>query len=189
MGGGARTARRERVTLPASAAPRFGIVGRKDAGKTTMVVRLVRRLTAGGLRVATVKHAHHGLQVDREGTDSWKHREAGASEVAVVGSGRWAVMHELRGEAEPTLDAMIARMSPCDLVLVEGFKPEPHPKLELRRGGDPLDASACPNVVAVAEPGGALDPDDVEAVAAIVLRHAAPPAGALPAGALPSAAP
>ena len=152
---------------------RFGIVGRKNAGKTTLMVRLVENLTERGLRIATVKHAHHALEVDREGTDSWKHREAGASEVAVVGSGRWAVMCELRGAPEPSLDQMVARLSPADIVLIEGFKREPHPKIELRRGGKPLGEAECANVVAVAEAGGALDPDDIEAVTALVLDRAA----------------
>ena len=152
---------------------RFGIVGRKNAGKTTLMVRLVKNLTERGLRIATVKHAHHALEVDREGTDSWKHREAGASEVAVVGSGRWAVMCELRGAPEPSLDEMVARLSPADIVLIEGFKREPHPKIELRRGGEPLGEAECANVVAVAEAGGALDPDDIEAVTALVLDRAA----------------
>ena len=152
---------------------RFGIVGRKNAGKTTLMVRLVENLTERGLRIATVKHAHHALEVDREGTDSWKHREAGASEVAVVGSGRWAVMCELRGAPEPSLDEMVARLSPADIVLIEGFKREPHPKIELRRGGEPLGEAECANVVAVAEAGGALDPDDIEAVTALVLDRAA----------------
>lgn len=156
------------MSVRAVDAPRFGVVGRKNAGKTTLVARLVAALVERGQRVATVKHAHHSLEVDREGTDSWKHREAGASEVALVGPNRWAVMGELRGAAEPDLDAMIGRLSPCDIVLVEGFKGGRHPKLELRRGGAPLDAETCPNIVAVAEPGGSLDPDDVETIVELV---------------------
>ena len=160
---------------PAREAPRFGITGRKNAGKTTLMVRLVRALSERGHRVATVKHAHHGLEVDREGTDSWKHRDAGAAEVAVVGGRRWAIMHELRGASEPTLDEIVARLSPCDLVLVEGYKREPHPKLELRRGGEPLRADEAANTVAVAEPSGKLDPEDIEGIVALVLERAARP--------------
>ena len=154
---------------------RFGIVGRKNSGKTTLMVRLVEALTARGVRVGTLKHAHHGLEVDRDGTDSYRHRMAGASEVAVVGGARWAIMHELRGEAEPTLDEITSRMSPVDLLLIEGFKREPHPKLELRRGGAPLAPEESPNIVAIAEPGGALDPDDVEALVSLVLDEAREP--------------
>ena len=160
------------MTRAASDAPRFGIVGRKNAGKTTLVARLVAELTGRGLRVATVKHAHHSLEVDREGTDSWKHREAGASEVALVGPNRWAIMAELRGAPEPGLDDIVSRLSPCDIVLIEGFKGGGHPKLEVRRGGAPLDPADCPNVVAVAEPGTGLDADMVQAIADLALRSA-----------------
>ena len=154
--------------------PCFGIVGRKNAGKTTLVARLVAHLVERGLRVATVKHAHHSLEFDREGTDSWKHREAGASEVALVGANRWAVMGELRGEREPTLDETIARLSPADLILIEGFKGGAHPKIELRRGGDPLDPATCPNIVAVAGDGGTFDRDDIKGIAAFVLDRVEP---------------
>ena len=153
--------------------PRFGIVGRKNAGKTTLVARLVTELSGRGLRIATVKHAHHSLDFDREGTDSWKHREAGAVEVALVGANRWAIMHELRGAPEPTLDETIARMSAADLILIEGFKGGAHPKIEVRRGAGPLDRRECPNILAVAGDGGRFGVDDVEAIAEFVLANAA----------------
>lgn len=115
--------------------PVFGITGWKNSGKTTMTERLVTEFTRRGLRVATVKHAHHGFDIDREGTDSHRHRSAGAGEVAIVSARRWALMHEVQGDAEPTLDAILARLSPCDLVLVEGYKREAQPKIEVRRSG------------------------------------------------------
>lgn len=132
--------------------PVFGIAGWKNSGKTTMTERLVAAITARGFRVATVKHAHHAFDIDQEGTDSHRHRAAGAVETALVSGRRWALMHELRGEDEPPLEALLARLSPCDLVVVEGFKTGDHPKIEVRRteAGDhtPLPASA--NVVAIA---------------------------------------
>jgi molybdopterin-guanine dinucleotide biosynthesis protein B len=111
----------------------FGITGWKNSGKTTLTERLVAELTRRGWRVSTVKHAHHDFDIDREGADSWRHRMAGAAEVAVVSGRRWALMHELRGEDEPRLDDILARLAPCDLVLVEGYKREGHPKIETRR--------------------------------------------------------
>ena len=111
----------------------FGIIGWKNSGKTTLTERLVPELTRRGWRVSTVKHAHHGFDIDREGADSFRHREAGAVEVAIVSGKRWALMHELRGDAEPSLDAILARLAPCDIVLIEGYKREPHMKIEARR--------------------------------------------------------
>ena len=111
----------------------FGITGWKNSGKTTLTERLVAELTARGWRVSTVKHAHHAFDIDRQGTDSFRHRQAGAGEVAIVSGVRWALMHELRGDAEPGMEEVIARLSPCDLVLVEGYKREAHPKIEVRR--------------------------------------------------------
>ena len=111
----------------------FGITGWKNSGKTTLTERLVATFTQRGLRVSTVKHAHHDFDIDREGADSHRHRLAGATEVAVVSGRRWALMHELRGEDEPRLDDILARLAPCDLVLVEGYKREGHPKIETRR--------------------------------------------------------
>lgn len=152
----------------------FGVTGRKNAGKTTLVARLVKELTGRGLCVATIKHAHHAFAIDREGTDSHAHRVAGAAEVMVGGGGRWALMHEGPDDGDgPTLAALAARLSPADIVLVEGFKREPHPKVELRRGGAPLGEAAA-NVVAVVGDGGTLGADDVAAIADLVLRCAAP---------------
>jgi molybdopterin-guanine dinucleotide biosynthesis adapter protein len=130
----------------------FGVVGWKNNGKTTLVERLVAHLTAGGYRVSTVKHAHHEVDLDQPGKDTWRHREAGAREVVLATARRWAVIHELRGEAEPALDELLARMTPVDLVIVEGFKRFPHPKLEVHRRerGTPLLARDDSSVVAVA---------------------------------------
>jgi molybdopterin-guanine dinucleotide biosynthesis protein B len=111
----------------------FGVVGRKNSGKTHLVTRLLREATQRGLRVSTIKHAHHAFDVDVPGKDSWLHREAGAHEVLVASSLRWALMHELRGAAEPTLAELLGALSPCDLVLVEGFKREVQQRLEVYR--------------------------------------------------------
>lgn len=113
----------------------FGIIGWKNSGKTTLTERLVAELTRRGWKVSTVKHAHHDFDIDKEGADSFRHRQAGASEVAVVSGRRWALMHELRGEDEPPLEEVLARLAPCDLVLVEGYKRENHAKIEARRTG------------------------------------------------------
>ena len=156
----------------------FGVVGWKNNGKTTLVERLVAHLTAGGYRVSTVKHAHHEVDLDQPGKDTWRHREAGAREVVLATARRWAVIHELRGEAEPALDELLAWMTPVDLVVVEGFKRFPHPKLEVHRRerGTPLLARDDPSVVAVAtdEPVQGLHVpqfglDDVAGIARFVL--------------------
>jgi molybdopterin-guanine dinucleotide biosynthesis protein B len=132
----------------------FGVTGWKNSGKTTLVEALVRELTGRGWRIATVKHAHHDFDIDKEGTDSYRHRKAGAKEVAVVSGRRWVLMHELLGEEEePTLEDALSRLSPADLVLVEGYKREAHRKIEARR----LDAkdrrpltAADPHIAAIA---------------------------------------
>jgi molybdopterin-guanine dinucleotide biosynthesis protein B len=112
----------------------IGIAGWKNSGKTRMTAALVTELSARGWTVSTVKHAHHAFDVDKEGTDSWKHRRAGAREVAIVSQKRWALMHELGAdEDEPPLGAILAKLGPCDIVVVEGYKREPHPKIEIRR--------------------------------------------------------
>jgi molybdopterin-guanine dinucleotide biosynthesis protein B len=133
--------------------PVIGVAGWKNSGKTTLVTRLIAELTARGLRVATVKHAHHDFQIDDAETDSARHRRAGAAQVAVVSSRRWAVIRELGDRPEPSLDEMIARLDPCDLVIVEGYKAAPIPKIEARRSAaaraEPL-AETDPNVVAIA---------------------------------------
>jgi len=127
--------------------PVFGVTGWKNAGKTTLTERLVAEFVRRGRRVATVKHAHHAADIDRPGTDSFRHRAAGATEVALVTAGRYAIMRE---QAEPTLADVLSRLAPADLVLVEGFKNEPHPKIEVRADNrQPMDAAAF-NIVAIA---------------------------------------
>jgi molybdopterin-guanine dinucleotide biosynthesis adapter protein len=118
----------------------FGLAGWSGSGKTTLLTRLLPALIARGVRVSTVKHAHHSFDVDQPGKDSWTHRQAGATEVMVASAARWALMHEHRGAAEPNLAELLRRMTPVDLVLVEGFKGETHPKLEIYRAvvGKPL---------------------------------------------------
>lgn len=119
----------------------FGIVGRKNSGKTHLVTRLVRLAAARGLCVSTVKHAHHAFDIDTPGKDSYEHRAAGAQEVLVASAARWALMHEHRGAAEPSLQELLGRLAPCDLVLVEGFKREVRDRLEVYRascGQSPL---------------------------------------------------
>lgn len=111
----------------------FGIAGWKNSGKTGLATRLVTELVARGYRISTIKHAHHDFDIDKIGADSWRHREAGAHEVTIVSGTRYAIMHELRGAPEPTLDEVLARLAPCDIVLIEGYKREPVPKIEARR--------------------------------------------------------
>ena len=111
----------------------YGVTGWKNAGKTTLMERLVQEFVARGLKVSTVKHAHHDTDVDQEGRDSFRHRTAGAQEVMLASPKRWALMHELRGDAEPPLSELLARMSTVDLILVEGYKSEAHPKIEAYR--------------------------------------------------------
>ena len=130
----------------------FGIVGRKNSGKTHLVTRLVRLATQRGLRVSTVKHAHHSFDVDRPGKDSYLHRVAGAHEVLVASAGRWALLHELRDAPEPSLAELLPRLAPCDVVLVEGFKREVPLRLEVYRSccGQPPLAFEDTGILAVA---------------------------------------
>lgn len=130
----------------------FGLAGWSGSGKTTLLTAIIPKLVARGLVVSTIKHAHHEFDIDRPGKDSWHHRQAGAHEVMVASSRRWALMHELRGAAEPPLEELTAQMSPCDLLLVEGFKFDPHPKLEVHRPsvGKPLLYPKDPHIVAIA---------------------------------------
>ena len=130
----------------------FGFAGWSGSGKTTLIERLIPRLTARGLRVSLVKHAHHEFDIDQPGKDSWRHRHAGCTEVLVSSSVRWALMHELHGEAELTLAQVLARLSPCDLALVEGYKAAPIPKLEVWRPsvGKPELHPDDPHVAAIA---------------------------------------
>ena len=131
----------------------FGITGWKNSGKTTLTEKLVAELVRRGWKVSTVKHAHHDVDIDKPGADSFRHRQAGATEVAIVSGNRWALMHELRGEDEPPLEVILSRLAPCDIVLVEGYKRESHRKIETRRldakDQTPLSAGD-PNIVAVA---------------------------------------
>ncbi|WP_170391812.1 molybdopterin-guanine dinucleotide biosynthesis protein B [Ruegeria arenilitoris] len=130
----------------------YGVTGWKNAGKTGLMERLVAEITGRGFSVSTVKHAHHAVDVDQPGTDSHRHRTAGASEVLLASSRRIAVMQELRGAPEPPLDDLLARLSPVDLVLVEGYKRARHPKVEAFRAqpGNPLIAADDPTIRAVA---------------------------------------
>jgi molybdopterin-guanine dinucleotide biosynthesis protein MobB len=161
----------------------YGIVGRKNAGKTHLVERLVRAATCRGLVVSTVKHAHHDFDIDQPGKDSHRHREAGAREVIVSSALRYALVHEHRGETEPTLAELLSHLSPCDLVLVEGFKAGNHPKLEVYRSacGQPPLTSSDATVEAIASDEGTvvvqsslprLPLDDAEAVLDFILRRA-----------------
>jgi len=125
----------------------FGVTGWKNAGKTTLVERLVAEFVRRGWQVSTIKHAHHDVDVDQPGRDSYRHRAAGASEVAVVGGLRYAIMRE---QAEATLAEVLERLAPADLVLIEGYKREAHPKIEVRAAEAPSLAAEDPNVVAIA---------------------------------------
>ncbi|AEH88883.1 molybdopterin-guanine dinucleotide biosynthesis protein B [Mesorhizobium opportunistum] len=158
----------------------FGITGWKNSGKTTLTEKLVAELVRRGWKVSTVKHAHHDFDIDKPGADSFRHRQAGATEVAIVSGNRWALMHELRGEDEPPLDGILSRLAPCDIVLVEGYKRESHRKIETRRldakDRTPLSADD-PNIVAVAADFAiadkslpAFDLDDVESIADFIER-------------------
>ena len=130
----------------------FGFAGYSGSGKTTLIEQLIPRFVARGLRVSLIKHAHHAFDIDQPGKDSHRHREAGATEILLTSSNRWALMHELRGEPEPGLRDQLRLFSPCDLVLVEGYKSADIPKLEVHRPstGKPLLHLNDPNIVAVA---------------------------------------
>ncbi len=130
----------------------FGIAGYSGAGKTTLLEKMLPLFRARGWRVSILKHAHHGFDIDQPGKDSYRHRQAGASEVLLASGARWVLMHEMRAQAEPTLDELLRHFSPCDLVLVEGYKSEPIAKLEVYRpaNGKPPLWPANPHIVAVA---------------------------------------
>ena len=160
----------------------IGLAGWSGAGKTTLMVRLLPCLIGRGLSVSTLKHAHHRFDVDVPGKDSYEHRKAGARQVMVASGARWALMTELRTAREPALPELVARMDPVDLIIVEGFKRDAHPKIEIHRAANekPWMRPDMPGIVAVASdvpppydlPRAPLD--DVEAVADLVLAHAAP---------------
>ena len=158
----------------------IGVAGFKNAGKTTLVEKLVTELTRRGHRISTVKHAHHSFDIDHEGRDSFRHRKAGAAEVAVVSRHRWAIIHESREETEPTLEEILAKLAPCDLVIVEGYKRDTHDKIEVRNLSlsHPNLAGDDPTVVAVAANGAipdapvpVFDRDDVTALAGFIETH------------------
>jgi len=160
----------------------IGLAGWSGAGKTTLLRRLIPCLTARGVTVSTVKHAHHGFDVDQPGKDSWEHRQAGATQVLVGSARRWALMTELRGAPEPGLRVLLARLSAVDLVVVEGFKREPHPKIEVHRAanGKPWLHPEDPAILAAASDVAPPPPgdlpwvplDDTARIADLVLRHA-----------------
>lgn len=159
----------------------FGFAGWSGSGKTTLVEKLIPRFVRRGLRVSLVKHAHHNFDVDTPGKDSYRHRQAGASEILVTSSRRWVLMHELRGAQEPSFDEQVKRVSPCDLLLVEGFKFAPIPKLEVWRKetGEALLHPNDPHIVAVATDARIesklplLDLNDDAAIARFILKHLA----------------
>ena len=158
----------------------IGVAGFKNAGKTTLVEKLVRELTVRGYRITTVKHAHHSFDIDHEGRDSFRHRQAGASEVAVISGQRWAIIHELRGEDEPSFAAILAKLAPCDLVIVEGYKHGEHQKIEVRNlafdhpnlaGDDPTIVAIAANGEIADAPVPVFDRDHVEALADFIITH------------------
>ena len=156
----------------------IGITGWKNCGKTTLSTRLISELTRRGYRVSSIKHAHHAVDVDQPNTDSYRHREAGAGEVILAGGSRIAIMQELRGADEPTLDQLIARLSPCDWVVVEGYKREAHRKIEVHRAecphpprcheDDSIVAIASDHAVEFAGPR--FDINDITAITDFILQ-------------------
>jgi molybdopterin-guanine dinucleotide biosynthesis protein B len=165
----------------------FGFAGWSGSGKTTLIEQVIPLLVIRGLRVSLIKHAHHRFDVDHPGKDSYRHRHAGCGEVMITSGERWALMHELRGGPELTLEQTLARLSPCDLVLVEGYKSAPIPKLEIWRAaaGKPLLYPGDPYIVAIATdtPERLPDPrpadapallalDDLDAIATLAVDHA-----------------
>jgi molybdopterin-guanine dinucleotide biosynthesis adapter protein len=161
----------------------IGLAGWSGSGKTTLITKVIPVLVGRGLKVSTIKHAHHAFDIDRPGKDSWQHREAGAAEVVVASSRRWAVVHELRDEPEPPLEQLLAKLSPADLVIIEGFKRHAHPKLEIYRAsvGKPLIYPQDDCVVAIASDAPlphaqlpVLMLDDVEGIANVLQAEALP---------------
>jgi molybdopterin-guanine dinucleotide biosynthesis protein B len=161
----------------------IGLAGWSGSGKTTLITRVLPRLIARGQRVSTLKHAHHGFDLDQPGKDSFMHRAAGATEVVISSARRFAVLHELRDEPEWDLPDLLQKLSPVDLVLVEGFKRDAFPKLEIHRSanGKPLLHPEDTHIVAIAADVAlpqakvpVIDLDDIERIADVLLRHAAP---------------
>jgi molybdopterin-guanine dinucleotide biosynthesis protein MobB len=157
----------------------LGIAGYSGSGKTTLIEKLIPVMVMEGFKVSLIKHAHHEFDIDQPGKDSWRHRHAGAQEVLVSSGRRWAIMHELRGEPEPSLQQQVSLLAPCDLVIIEGYKSERIPKIEVHRAasGKPLLYPDDPSIIAVATDerlGTSLpqiDLDNVEAVAHFIVRH------------------
>jgi len=170
------------IAIPENAMNVIGLAGWSGAGKTTLLTRVIPYFLAQGLRVSVIKHAHHDFDVDIPGKDSWVHRQSGATEVLVSSARRWALMHELRGAAEPRLPELLAKMSRVDLVVVEGFKSEPHRKIEVHRvaNGKPMLFPNDPGIAGIAAdatvetalPVAHLD--DIPAIAAMMQRFAIP---------------
>lgn len=161
----------------------IGLAGWSGSGKTTLIKKLIPSLIARGSSVSTLKHAHHGFDLDQPGKDSFFHRAAGATEVIISSARRWAILHELREKPEWDLPALVAKMSPVDLVLVEGFKRDAFPKLEIHRAanGKPLIHPDDPHIVAIAADIAlpqakipVIDLNNVEAIADLLLKYAAP---------------
>ena len=160
----------------------IGLAGWSGAGKTTLLTRVIPHLLKEGLRVSVIKHAHHAFDVDVPGKDSWRHRHSGATEVLVSSTQRWALMHELRGAAEPRLPELLSKLSSVDLVVVEGFKREPHRKIEVHRAANdkPLLFPDDPGIAGIATDVAietrlpTVHLDDIEAAAALLLRAAMP---------------
>ena len=158
----------------------IGLAGWSGAGKTTLLARIIPHFLQEGLRVSVIKHAHHSFDVDVPGKDSWVHRQSGAVEVLVSSSQRWALMHELRGAPEPRLPELLVKMSPVDLVVVEGFKSEPHRKIEVHRtaNGKAMLFPDDPAIVGIATDGAVetalpvVHLDDIPAIAAMMERSA-----------------
>jgi molybdopterin-guanine dinucleotide biosynthesis protein B len=159
----------------------IGLAGWSGSGKTTLITKVIPRLIARGIRVSTVKHAHHGFDLDQPGKDSFMHRAAGATEVAISSANRFAILHELRGEPEWNLKDLLAKLSPVDLVLVEGFKRDAFPKLEIHRkdNGKPLLHPDDPQIVTIASDTAlpqakvpVIDLNDIEAICDVLLKHA-----------------
>ena len=161
----------------------IGLAGWSGSGKTTLITKVIPCLTARGLRVSTLKHAHHGFDLDQPGKDSFFHRAAGATEVIISSAKRWAILHELREEPEWNLPALLSKISPVDLVLVEGFKRDKFPKLEIHRvaNGKPLLHTEDPHIIAVAcdtplpqVKVPVADLNDIEAIVDLLLARAVP---------------
>ena len=165
----------------------IGLAGWSGSGKTTLITKVLPRLLARGVRVSTLKHAHHGFDLDQPGKDLFMHRAAGATEVVISSARRFAILHELREEPEWDLPDLLARLAPVDLVLIEGFKRDAFPKLEIHRAENhkPLIHPEDPHVVAIAADTPlpqatvpVLDLDDIERIADVLLEHAMPLQGA-----------